>query len=750
MIHLAFTSSENGKLIGFITDKKSGRPIDGAQVIVEGENRGSISDSKGFFQIKLPTGYYLIKVKMMGYAVSEQNLFIQTNTTHKMDFSLEPTVLEIATIEVLADKFKHSDKISIYDIKPRDLNTIPAVLEPDILRAMQTLPGVTFSNDYSSQFYVRGGHYDQTLILLDDVPVYNPNHIGGFFGVFNPNAVSDATLEAGGYTAEDDGYLSAILRVSTHDGNKTEHNLLSTTTLSSSNIALNGPLWKGRYSFAIRRTFLDFIAKMDHAEMPYYFYDVHGKYTINLNRLHKLVISTFYSHDVLSDLDEEEMNIDNSIPPQWGNLLFNSQLRSVINSITLHTMHLFYSSSYMDVRSAHNLVHNKLHDITFKDNFQIHLQNHNLNIGFEIKKMLFAYDWNIQKSDFYSIVAPPQDVFMDYAPEIYTFDKTCYQLGFYFQDDIKISNLLSINTGLRVNYFSSGHIKNIVPRLNIKYQLTSDLKIKAAYGKYHQFLYTLRERVSESIYSPFITYFPVQPGKHIEPAESQHFILGVDINKFLGCLDMSCEGYYKRNKNLLSTIVENPGYQMEDGVSTGIDLLLKKDRGRMGGWLSYSFGISLKDNDNATYYTQYDRRHILKILNYLNLTKKWKINFFWTYADGTPYSPVVGAFLGGDDYRVQFAEPYFKINLPFDPYEGREIRAYKNSHRYPDYHRLDISMTLEFNWKNYSIIPFVQVVNVYNQNNPYLYNQEYLFGAVSTEECRGIPVIPMIGIHISR
>ena len=72
-----------------------------------------------------------------------------------------------------------------------------------------------------------------------------------------------------------------------------------------------------------------------------------------------------------------------------------------------------------------------------------------------------------------------------------------------------------------------------------------------------------------------------------------------------------------------------------------------------------------------------------------------KINFFWTYADGTPYSPVVGAFLGGDDYRVQCAEPHFKINLPFDPYEGREIRAYKNSRRYPDYHRLDISMTLE-------------------------------------------------------
>ncbi len=748
-----------GIIRGRVYDKPTGKALENANVIVLETSYGTITDKSGFFKLRLPANQYEILVKVMGYKSERKSCTIAPNADITLDFELEPRVYEFQAVNVMADRFKSQTEISLFPLRSTQFKKAPAMVEPDILRAVTILPGVTSVNDFSSQFYVRGGNFDQTMILFDGAPVYNPYHLGGIFSMFYAEALGDVALQAGGYPVQEDGYLSGILDIRTK---KIIGAKKATLSLASSGCILESQFKKSSFLLSLRRTYFDLFSLMMGEDIPYYFYDLIGKYTLDFNDNNKLDISTFYSSDFLGALEEWELRKPYDKAPSWGNKLISVRWHSILSSNAFWEQHLSYSRSFCQAYTVNNNLTNNLKDITLKENFYYQRGKHQLLWGLMLKKLDFAYYWDINYLDngLADYVWPIADVFFDYAPPRFRFQKQNLQWGIFSQDAFKLSPKLFATVGLRLNRFSSSQKLDWAPRMQFSYELTDRLKLKWTYGRFYQYLYTLKERKTDAIFAPFTVYFPIDADQHIQPAASDHYILGTEIKNLLWGIDVSYEMYYKDNHQLITSLDAIPRYQHEDGYALGGDLLIKKDEGKFTGWLSYSHGISKKIDHGRAYYTSYDRPHTIKALGYLQLGRKWNLNLFWIYASGSPYTPLVGKFKGGGNWRDDQDVYYPVIGDANDLISTRRLYGTKNSLRFPAYQRLDLGLSKRFYIWNHIMNLNVQVLNVLDHHNPFFYDYDvstvyyyededtsYVDKSKNVKVSKGLPILPSLSIE---
>lgn len=741
---------------GHVCDRQTGKAIENANVIVLETSYGTITDEAGWFKLKLPANQYEVVVKVMGYKSERKSCTIAPNAEVTLNFDLEPRVYEFQSVSVMADRFKSQTEISLFPLRSTKLKKVPAMVEPDILRAVTILPGVTSVNDFSSQFFVRGGNFDQTMILFDGAPVYNPYHLGGIFSMFYAEALGDVALQAGGYPVEEDGYLSGILDVRTK---KIIGAKKATLSAASSGCLLESQYKKSSFLLSLRRTYFDLFNLMVGEDIPYYFYDAIGKYTLDLNDNNKINLSAFYSKDFLGALEEVELIKPYDKAPSWGNKLISGQWQCILSPSAFLEHQLSYSRAFCNAHTVHNLVANNLTDLTLKEQLNYQWGAHQFLVGFTFKKLDFSYYWDIDNLDnvLVDYIWPIADVFFDYAPPRFRFQKQNWQWGMFTQDAFKLSPKWFATVGLRLNRFSSSQRWNWAPRIQFTYDLTHRLKLKGTYGRFYQYLYTLKERKTDAIFAPFTVYFPVDSDQNLQPAASDHYIIGAELENVLWGLDVSYEVYYKDNHHLITSLDAIPRYQHDDGYALGGDLLLKKDEGKFKSWLSYSQGISKKIAPDREYYTSYDRPHTIKALGSWQLGRKWSLNLFWIYCSGSPYTPLIGKFEGGWNWRNDEDAFYPVIGDYRDFITTRRLYGARNSLRFPAYHRLDLGVSRRFYIWNHIMTWNIQVLNVYDQNNPYFYDYdvntvyysrdketgiEYPDPTKNVKKSKGLPILP--------
>ena len=744
-IQPGLSNTIDGIVQGHVIDKAIGKSLENANVIILNTKFGAATDHNGFFKLKIPANQYEIEVRMMGYKRVRQQCIVTPNQEVVLNFYLEPEVYQFQPVDVVAEKFASQTEISLLPIRLPELKKVPALAEPDVLRAVTILPGVTSINDFSSQFFVRGGNFDQTMILFDGAPVYNPYHLGGIFSMFYAEALGDVVLHAGGYPAQEDGYLSGKLNIHTKEYNGVKKASLS---IASAGFVFENRLWKGTCLVSFRRTYFDLFSLMVGQKLPYYFYDVIGKYAIDVNSNNKMNISAFYSKDMLGTLPDKELEKPDAESPNWGNKVLSIQWNSLLNSNMYLESHITYSESFNSANTVNNIVTNRISDFTFSENLYYNWGKQNLSCGFSIKKLQFCYDWDIHYSELSDLIHPVADAFFDYAPASFNFRKDCFQSGYYLQNEINITKKMSTTVGLRLNHFSLNKETNLAPRLNICYELNPTTKLKWTYGRFYQYLYTLKERKSQSIFTPFTAIFPIDSNQNIQPANSDHYIAGIEIKNFFWNWDLLLEGYYKKYHNLITSLDEIPRYRHENGYALGCDLLLKKSEGKFKGWLSYSYGVSKKENQHQDYFTSYDRPHSIKFLGYFQLTQKWKLNLFWVYSSGTPYTPIIGKFKGGWDWREELGDPTVVIGDDQNSLIDRRLFGEKNSLRFPAYHRFDIGISRNYYVKNHILSLNFQILNVYNNDNPYYYDYEVSYFNSRPKQSKGLPILPTIAFEI--
>jgi hypothetical protein len=740
----ALAQPGQGEVHGHVKNALTQAGIANARIIVAGLKKEAVTDEAGFFRIILPSGKHRIEVNAARHRRSHKEVLVTADGAVKIDFALQPVLYQIAVIDVIAERLKFP-KAGRIDLQARELRSQPALAEPDVFRAIQTLPGVSSVSDWSSELYVRGGHFDQTLILWDGAPIYNPSHLGGIFSSFNPESIERVRLYRGGQPLHFDDRLSGLLEIKPSFGQRDRHRSTGFWGIASSSVAVDGPLAGGSYALSVRRTYFDLLSRLVAKEaFPYSFWDASAAYTMPLSEKDVLSLSAFFSSDRLQEIDDDPVLGENDVARTgWGNRLVCLRWRHLLGTKRVFELSLFRTLALVDGSGQDLQAKNRIDEIGLTSRLFAEFSSHTLLASLELRKPRFSYSWSFHTerlADF----NPLQDVFFDYAPPDFNFRKEPKVAALAMEDELALSRKVSLSFGLKGNWNSLARPLRLTPRVVLTYRASERFSFRAVAGRYYQYVYTLKERRTDEVFAPFTIYFPIDDASAIPPSRADHLLVSVEGMNLPLKMELSAEAYVKNYHDLVTSSNDLPRLRLENGIATGFDLHLTKKTGRATAALGYSFGISKKRNAGTEYYTSHDRRHSVKLIGELPLGKKWSISAFWTFATGAPYTPVIGHFLGGADSRE---ETYDDFTIDWPPISRRAIEGEKNSLRFPDYHRLDVAFQGRFQWGKARLFPLLQILNVYNRANVFYHGLD-LMGNPEKVSARDIPILPTLGLRV--
>lgn len=733
---MAQSAKSEASISGFVRDSENGESMPWVNVLIKNTVLGAATNDVGYYIIQhVAPGDYTLVFTMMGYERHEQSVQVTTDKVVKVDVALKPAVVELEGVVKTAERarFEREVEISTSTLTARQLSTLPMLAEADVFRTLQLLPGVVTRSDFSSQLYVRGGSPDENLILLDGVSVYNPFHLLGLFSTFNTDAIKEVEFMTGGFPAEYGGRLSSVLSITNNEGNAKEFAGSVNISMLSAKATLQGPIPRGSYLISARRTYFDQIFKGTRYDFPYFFYDLQGKINFDLGHDHRLTLSGFYGDDKLDydlESDDEEDDLAVGIDWLWGNRTTALKWRWLIHpnlySEVLLTRSNFALNLDLDIISTNavNLkVENGILDRSIKaDLSYFGIAEHGIKFGVSQSWLDFKYAFGISGNQLLDYETSPA-LFAAYA-----------------QDQWQFSNLLSVRLGARLEHYSIGQYTTLSPRLGLKYRLYDNFALKGSFGLYHQFLTTAAS--DDQNFNFIDLWFPLT--EQYQPLNAVHYVGGVEWWLPYDLI-FTCEFYHKTMANLLE-INEYSDFNnttddffVGDGQATGFEILLKKSTGRFNGWIGYTYSRTQRHINALTFYPKHDRRHNLNLVLNHDLGRSWNLGFVFTCGSGTPYTPVLGKY-------VRYSWDFHRNEVDDDIYNRM---GSKNSQRYPIYHRMDLSLRKRWRLWGLENYPYVQIINVYNRKNIFLYFWDHDTNPSKFITVPMFPILPTIGMEIN-
>ncbi len=249
-------------LMGRVVDAKMNLAMPGVSVYANDLQLGTTTNSNGAYELHLPSGPHILTFSHINFDDRVADLEIYENG--KLDIILEevPTLLQEVVVSDQNRRDFLSKNLGLTQLNIASIKKAPSMLgEADIIKQIQTLPGVTTVGEAASGFNVRGGSVDQNLILYDGLPVFNTSHVFGFFSSFNAEAVRDADFYKGGIPAEFGGRTSSVLDIRSKEGSYDKWHGNAGIGIVSCNFLLQGPIVKDKTSIvaSIRTTYSDWM-----------------------------------------------------------------------------------------------------------------------------------------------------------------------------------------------------------------------------------------------------------------------------------------------------------------------------------------------------------------------------------------------------------------------------------------------------------------------------------------------------------
>ncbi len=722
-----YASAQQHLIDGVVNDINTGEALGQVSVAIEELPSIKISTSdNGEFHTRLPDGKFTFVFQHIGY--KKKYVEVAVNDDRTLDIELHPSSTELKEITITAEGegANISDpQTGVEAFSTKITNKLPVLLgERDVIKALQLFPGVSTAGEGKSGFFVRGGGIDQNLIMLDDVPLYKSSHLMGFFSVFNSDVINDVALYKGIMPAQYGGRLSSVLDVQMRSGNETDYKTSGSIGLISSKLAFEGPIRKNKSNFivAARRTYADAIAQTTNIKevknTTLYFYDVNLKINLTLSDQDYLKISAFNGKD--------NLGLNMVMDTDWSNSFATVKWTHLINSKWLFNSYLQYNKSMnntnlklgkkLDARST-------IDDYSFKQEFFFTPQLNN--------------EWRFGISSTYHDIMPMKYQYAENAGTERKL-KNRYSLdnALYISNKIKLTEKVEILSGLRLSAFSAlgkgeyytlDEKNNVVdsifyntgkfvktyiklePRLSMSYRLNNISSVKMAYARNVQNMHMLENTSSNTPYDRWIS-----SSNNTKPQIADQFSLGYFRDFYDNQFQFSVEGYYKDMRNQID-FKDNAQMDWNDDVETellygkgrtyGIEFLLKKQTGRLTGWIGYTLSKSEKKingiNNDRWYNARQDRTHNVSAVVIYDLSSKWSLSSSWIYYTGEAITYPSGKYDIDDRTAMYFTE--------------------RNGYRAPAHHRLDIGATCILKNKKsfYSELVF-SLYNVYGRANPYL------------------------------
>ncbi|WP_420600906.1 carboxypeptidase-like regulatory domain-containing protein [Flagellimonas sp.] len=732
---------EKYKLTGFVKNSNTGEPIPNLAIVVEELSLGTVTNNEGYYEIELPTGINVIETQAIGIETSRKKVIMYNDG--RLDFDLMDSAEQLDEVVVESNRIKNVENVitGVVELDVEEIKTIPLVLgERDILKTAITLPGITNAGEGSSGYNVRGGRTDQNLFLLDKAVIYNPSHFFGIFSALNPFVTGNVTIYKGNIPSEYGGRLSSVFDIGTKEANTEKLSGEAAIGPVTSNLTIETPIVKNKSGILIggRTTYSNWILRaLDDEELKNSeasFFDLIAKYNDKLNENNSLEATAYLSRDAFSITSDSIYS--------YKNRLFSLKWNHQINE--KNTLGVSLSNSQYDFNIEFDGDADKNFDLGYRINetelklkmLNLFNDSHNLNYGFSGK--LYNVDPGYIDPLGSNSIIDPLEIQKEKGLESAVF----------VSDNFKVNEKLSFDIGLRyslfaalgessqpiyddnapksegtlleVREFGSNEIietySGLEGRLSGRYFLFPDFSVKASYNNTYQYIHTLSNNTTVS---------PTDTWKlsdlNVEPQRAEQFSLGLFKNLDDSNYELSLEGYYKKSKNLLdykvgAQLLLNESIETEvlqgEGKAYGIEFLIKKNEGRLNGWLGYTYSRSFTKLDspfieervnNGDYFpSNFDKPHDLSLVANYKFTRRFSLSANFVYQTGRPVTFPIGT--------------YFLDGAEFPLFSDR------NKFRIPDYYRLDLSFNVEGNHKIKKFAHSFWNISIYNvlgRNNPY-------------------------------
>lgn len=728
---------------GYIRDAETGEELIGATIYIKEIKTGTTSNVYGFYSISLLPGQYNFSVAYLGYENIEKQINLTENVTLNIEMQAKRTTIqEVVITGKIANENITKNETGVVKMNVETIRKIPAMMgEVDVIKAIQLLPGVSSAAEGSSGFSVRGGAADQNLILLDEAVVYNASHLMGFFSVFNNDVIKDVKLYKGDLPAMYGGRLSSMLDIRQKEGNLKHFSASGGIGLISSRLSVEAPIIKDKLSFVLagRRSYADLFlplsANEDVHDNKLYFYDFNGKINYIMNENNRFFLSRYEGRDVFGTGKDFKMSFGNStITARW-NHLFSKKLFS---NFTYIRAHYDYQMDIDDEFSAFAIKWTSdMREHTLKADFGYYLNPYN-TIRFGASSTYHKFEPGtvepidseeddeenfINKVEIPSINALNHNIYISNEQKIGALLTLSYGLRFSMFQNIGDATVYQFDKSDPQNYVATDTLKyddwevfktytRFEPRIRATYKLDEVSSIKASYSRNNQYV----QLVSNStVGSPLDVWLPSSP--NLKPQQSDQYVIGYFRNFKNNMLEASAEFYYKKMDNqidykdhasiFLNTQLEGE-IRVGEATSYGMELMLQKQTGKLTGWVSYAYSFAERDipeiNNGDAFTAPYNKPHQVNIVASYELNKRFNLGATWVYSTGVAATFPEGAY----EYMNMYI-PYF---------------SERNGFRYPDYHRLDLSVDMklgdivrERKW-NHSLN--LSVYNAYYRKNPYM------------------------------
>lgn len=739
----ALTAQEKFTLSGIITDSESNETLIGVNVLVPELQSGTMTNEYGFYSITLPKGTYSIQISYLGFKTITEIVNLNTNTSKNFQLSEATESLDEVVITENVEQLNiRKPQMSVNALSINTIKQMPVVLgEVDVIKSITLLPGVTNAGEGSSGFNVRGGAADQNLILLDEATIFNSSHLFGFFSVFNPDAIKDIKLYKGGIPAKYGGRVSSVLDIYQKEGNSSDFHINGGIGLISSRFLAEGPIKKdkGSFLFGGRSSYAHLFLPLFDLDNVAYFYDLNTKLSYRLNDNNSIFLSGYFGRDVFS--------IQDSFENTYGNTVLNFRWNHLFSDKLFSNLSLIYSDYYygLDLNFVGFEWESGIRNFNVKYDLK-HYINNNFKLQYGLNSIYYKFNPG-------EINPNTEDSGINSFKLI---DKYAFENALYLDAEHKLSNKLSLSYGARfstfhrlgqdeLNIYENDNpvifnadlgiyekaepidtesfsrsdviesFANIEPRFSLAYQLNDYSSIKASYNRLSQYLHLLSNTNSPT---PLDVWTP--SGKYVKPQLLDQVALGYFRTFKNNIYSLEVEAFYKTIENRIDYIdgadlIANDAIEQVilngEARAYGMEILFRKNEGRLKGWLAYTLSKSEQKtpgrteietgiNNGEWYNTPFDKTHDISLTASYDLNKKWKLSSNFIFQTGQPATFPNGQY------------EYNGIVIP--SYEAR------NSSRLTSYNRLDVSAT--YNPKPDSQKRFkgewvFGIYNVYNRKN---------------------------------
>ncbi len=720
-------------LKGRVKDKETGEPLIGATVYIEELSEGYATNINGRFFIHMPPGRYNTFFNCLG--MQEEHYDLQIYSSGELNVDMEKKLIPINEVTIKAQQYDkvRSMSMGFEHLTAKTIKEIPFVLgEKDVIKVAFMLPGVQSVGEGSSGIYVRGSAADQNMFFINKVPVYNPSHLFGFFSSFSPDIIKDFSFYKSNIPARYGGRLSSFFDISARQGNKKRYTARGGISPVTGHLAVEGPIKKEKSSFIVsgRSTYSDWLLSSLHdadlRNSEAFFYDLAASLNFDFNENNIVEVFGYYSEDrfTLSTTNKYEYSNAGSSVNWWHQYspFLSSDISAAYGS---------YSFSTVDSTVLHN---------AYKQDYKIdHLELRDDFVWDKIPehKVTFGANFILYKLDRGKVLpAGPESL----RKPVYMGEENGLEGALYVADEFRLLPRLTLYGGIRYSFFaltgpqdvfkyipeSPRSIEYITDTLNfasaeivkfysgpeyrasLKYSTGQYSSVKFSYNRTRQYIFMLSNTIAIS---------PTDQWKladyHIIPPYADQISAGFYKDLSKKDIILSSEIYYKKVQNIVeykdgANFISSPHTESEvlQGIQTayGLEIMIKKNSGRLTGWLSATLSKSEtqvdgnysweKINEGLTFPSNYDKPVSLNTVMNYRMSRRLSMSANVVYTSGRPVTYPISL------YYIEGQEHYFF--------------SLRNKYRIPDYFRVDLSFNLEGNLKAKKLGHSFWMLNFYN------------------------------------